>query len=157
MTRTKLWKWYFNLFIRTPIAALLLIMALIAGLALLTNSITVREYASVEAKVMEDADDGTNITMLAAMLDRTQAKAGVEVGDAVVWYVENSGKRYDGEIASIKASGEGSSVHIRTNSSQWNLAVKEAKTDSPAVTVDLPIGRQSVKEKLFGRKGGDEQ
>ncbi|MBD3918524.1 hypothetical protein H8B09_07135 [Paenibacillus sp. PR3] len=156
MTRTKLWKWYFNLFIRTPIAALFFIVALIAGLTLLINSITVREYASVQAQPM-DTQDGTSVTMLAAKLDRMQAEADLKAGDAVVWYVGNSGERYDGEVASIEAGGVGSSVLIRTDASQWKLAVKEAKTDSPSITVDIPIGRQSVKEKLFGRKGGDEQ
>jgi hypothetical protein len=156
MSKSKLWRWYYNLFIRTPIAALLFIMALVVGLTLLASTITVRQYASVQAEAV-DGKDGTGGTLLAAKLDRTSAAADLHVGDAVVWYVESSGERYDGEIASIESAGEGSSVHIRTDREQWNDAVNEAGTNIKAVTVDLPVARMSVREKLLGSKGGDAQ
>lgn len=157
MSKTKLWKWYFNLFIRTPIAALLLIVALAVGLTLLTSSITVRVYASVQAEVYDWTDKVMAFTMFSAKLDHTPSSTGLHVGDAVVWYVESSGERYDGEIITIEANGTGSRVNIRTDAVQWKLAMKEVDTDITSVTVDLPIGRQSVREKLFGSKGGDAQ
>jgi hypothetical protein len=156
MSKSKLWRWYYNLFIRTPIAALLFIVSLLVGLTLLASTITVREYASVQAEAV-DGKDGTGGTLLAAKLEQTTAAAALHVGDAVVWYVERSGERYDGEITSIESAGEGSSVSIRSDEEQWNRAVNEAGTNIKAVTVDLPVTRMSVRERLFGSKGGDAQ
>ncbi|GMK37163.1 hypothetical protein PCCS19_02160 [Paenibacillus sp. CCS19] len=157
MPKAKLWNGYFNLFIRTPIAALCFIIALIVGLSLLTSSITVREYISVQAHVGDGNKDDAGGNLLAAKLDKKLESIELHVGDDVVWYVEDSGNRYDGEIASIEASDVGSTVQIRTDAGQWDTAMKEADSQDSKITVDLPVGKQSVKEKLFGSKGGDAQ
>jgi hypothetical protein len=156
MTRTKLWQWYFNLFIRTPIAALLLIIALIAGLTLLTGSITVRQYETVQIRPAWTDEEMVGASF-EAKLDQAPEAAGVQVGDAVVWYFYGVGERYDGEVTSIERSSEGSSVHIRAAIEDWEQGMKAYGSDAIQLLADLPVAKVTVKEKIFGAQRGGAQ
>lgn len=150
MRRNQMWKLYMYVFIKTPIAALLFISALVLGIGYLTNTISVRVYASLQGSFVT-ADGGT---MLEAAL--ITASSELKEKDNVTWYVKSSGERYASEVARIDDTDSLSiKVQIQVDAQQWEKAKAEAETDQPSVTIELPIGRQSLKHKLFSGKGGE--
>ncbi|WP_310833184.1 hypothetical protein [Paenibacillus pedocola] len=152
--RKRLWRLFTFTCIKTPIAALLILTGLIAGMLTLMNSIRIQNYAKVQGE-MEPAGRGTVITV--------QGKydfSGIHKQDKITWYVDENEVRLEGTVINIDTlSAESSKLVIHAGNTNTSAAKKDpdtaasARSESP-VYVELPLGKQTVFAMLFNKGAG---
>lgn len=152
--RKRLWRLFTFTCIKTPIAALLILTGLIAGMLTLMNSIRIQNYAKVPAE-MGPAGSGTVITV--------QGKydfSGIHKQDKITWYVDENEVRFEGTVLNIDTiSADKSKLVINAGNPNMSAAKSDPDTayfalsESP-VYVELPLGKQTVFAKLFKKGAG---
>jgi hypothetical protein len=147
----RLWKLYTFTFIKTPIAALFIIVGLAVGMYVLMNSIRIQSYWAVTG-APEEKGESTLITV-----QGNNHYAELHMRDKITWYIEESGERYEGTVLKIDSSTEANRLEIEVTAADWTRAKKEADVESavPPVYVELPQGQKTVFAKLF-KKGAVE-
>lgn len=152
--RKRLWRLFTFTCIKTPIAALLILTGLIAGMLTLMNSIQIQHYAKVQG---ERGPDG-NASQITVQGDYDFS--GLHRQDKVTWYIEGSEIRLEGTILEINSLSAGTTkLVIEAGRINTVNAVKEpdsvsAEWPEPAVYVELPLGKQTVFAKLFKKEAG---
>jgi hypothetical protein len=153
--RKRLWRLFTFTCIKTPIAALLILTGLIAGMLTLMNSIQIQHYA----KVPGERGSGGNTSQITV-----QGKydfSGIHKQDKITWYIEDSEVRLEGTILEIDAiSADTSKLVIEAGNVHPAAAKKDPESVSPALSesssvyVEVPLGKQTVFAKLFKKEAG---
>ncbi|MGO4495696.1 hypothetical protein AB4114_07280 [Paenibacillus sp. 2RAB27] len=143
MTR-RFWHLYFTVFIKSPIAAILIIGFLVCGLIYLVNSVSVSQYISAKGMI---SIVESQVDIVVPIPDK---QTEVNIGDRVTWFVQESGDRYEGIITSIKTEADSSrTVRIVVSHEEWLKDQLELASNERNVHVELPVGKQKVKDRLF--------
>lgn len=147
----RLWKLYTFTFIKTPIAALFIIVGLTVGMYLLMNSIRIQSYRAVTGAPVEKGES----TLITVQGNNNYTELHMQ--DKITWYIEESGDRYEGTVLNIDSSTDADKLEIEVTALEWTRAMKESDAESaePPVYVELPQGQETVFAKLF-KKGAVE-
>ncbi|MFE4710670.1 MULTISPECIES: hypothetical protein [Paenibacillus] len=149
----RLWKWYRFTFIQTPIAALVIIALLVAGMYALMTRIEIRQYSSALGTI--EAGTHAEVTYLTVLLERGTPE--LQSNDEVVWYTEESGNRYPAKVDSIHEEERGTVVRIQVEPAEWDRASAEGSGKQKPYVVEIPIGKQTVMQRLFQKGERDEE
>ncbi|MFC3748305.1 hypothetical protein [Paenibacillus sp. GCM10012306] len=141
----RLWKWYRFTFIQTPIAALVIIALLVGGMYALMTGIEVRQYSSALGTI--DADSNSEVIHLSVLLGTGTPE--LQSNDEVVWYTEESGNRYPAKVNSIHEEDRGTIVVIQVEPAVWDRASAEGSGKQKPYVVEIPVGKQTVMQRLF--------
>ncbi|MFF2017404.1 hypothetical protein [Paenibacillus sp. NPDC058177] len=143
----RLWKWYRFTFIQTPIAALVIIALLVAGMYALMTGIEVRQYSSALGTI----DAGSNSEGIHLNVLVETGTPELHTNDEVVWYTEESGNRYPAKVNSIHEEERGTIVRIQVEPAAWDRANEEGSGEQKPYVVEIPVGKQTVIQRLFRR------
>ncbi|WP_151737574.1 hypothetical protein [Paenibacillus tengchongensis] len=147
--KRRLWNGFSYFFIRTPIAALLIIAGLGGGLFVWMNSTYLQHDLTVPGIMVEEED---------RMLVRVQGDydmSEIRLQDITHWYLSADGGRYPGTIVDVEQLPEDRALDIEVSPGAWLQAKLEAgeAPSGQTVYVDLPQGRRSLWFKMI-HKGG---
>lgn len=140
----RLWNLYFTVFIKSPIAAILIIGLLVCGLIYLVNNVSVNQYMSAKG-VISIVENRVEIVV---PIPDNQTEANI--GDRVTWFVKKSGDRYDGKITSFETEADRTrTLRIVVSHEDWLKAQLAVTPSERNVNVEIPSGKQKVKDRLF--------
>jgi archaellum component FlaG (FlaF/FlaG flagellin family) len=140
----RLWDLYFTVFIKSPIAAILIIGILVCGLLYLVNSVSVNQYISAKGII---SMVNNRVEIVAPIPDK---QTEVKNGDRVTWFIKESGDRYYGTITSFETEADRShTVRIVVSHEDWLKAQLAVTSSERNGNVEISSGKQKVKERLF--------
>lgn len=146
--RRRLWNRFSFFFIKTPIAAIFIIIILTVGLFTWMNNTTIRSYLTVTGIPLEQAD---------STLVRVQGDfgiAGLGLHAPITWYLSAGGDRYEGTVIRADNKLSDSIIEVEISRKQWLQAKAQSgsRLYEPSVYIDLPQGRQTVWAKMINKE-----
>lgn len=111
-----------------------------------------QQYVTLAA----DTSINGNTTILNVHLNAV--KSDLIVGDPITWSILQNTNRYQGSVSNVSRGENGVIIQICTEPEDWARVQEEAGmgNDKLSVTVDVPTGEQTVKQRIFsGRRGSE--
>ncbi|WP_144026969.1 hypothetical protein [Paenibacillus sp. FSL R7-0273] len=141
----RLWNGFSYLFIRTPLAALLIIAGLCGGLYIWADSLLLQHYVTVSGSASVSGE------YMLVRLKGNYDSSYIDIRDTASWYLSADGGRYTGTVVAVQAEAGGSTVELEISRSQWTRANTESgKTLSgEQVFVEIPQGQRSLWFKMI--------
>ncbi|MEK5445301.1 hypothetical protein [Paenibacillus sp. FSL R7-0331] len=141
----RLWNGFSYLFIRTPIAALLIIAGLCGGLFIWANGLLLQHYVTVSGSASLSEE------YMLVRLKGNYDSSYIEISDTASWYLSADGRRYTGTVVAVQAEPGRSTVELEISRSEWTRANTESgkALSGQQVYVEIPQGQRSLWFKMI--------
>jgi hypothetical protein len=140
MVRRKIWGMLFSMGVKTPIAAIIIIITMIVTLFLLVNSVYINVYVKFTGDLIKDV-----------VYVKVNPQINSNFSEEAIWYSDHNAQRYKGTIVHDYYDEKDRRLEVKIWDIDLNGSQDNQGDDVSIITVEVLAGRERLLDKILNR------